>query len=522
MRQPASGAATPRSGDGGGAAVPLLLFLGGGALLRFAALDDLPPAHYRDVALTATDALRAAAGDPRLHTTYDEGLYSNLMALVFRAFGASDWSVRAPGALFGLLTCAGVLRLGRALGLERAGLWGAGLLAVSSWHVVLSRSGFRAVLLPCLLAFSLALLAESRRRGGAWRSLLGGALLGLGVHVYPAVRFAPLMFPAFLVVLWRRDPGGRPRLARAAAWYALAALLVAAPMIADYVRHPEHFTYPHRIVSIFSPGLEPGEGARRLPGNALWTLLMFHVRGDANPRHHFPGAPLLDPLAGGLLLAGLAVIRRTGRDPAAAGAPALLAGWLAAMLLPNLLSVEGVPHGLRSSGAIPAVFLLAGAGLAFIERRLAARVGARAVTAAAVAAILLAGVWTAERYFRRWGRDPAVVSAHDGALRAAARALRAAPPDATRFVVANGDGFPAYGHPVETQVFLFELRDDPPVVLGPKDAPRLVLDGRAAVVAFERRDDRALEILRRLNPGARVEEWRAPGVSSDHPVYRVD
>ena len=79
-------------------------------------------------------ALRAAAGHPRL----------------------------LPGALFGVLTCWAVYRLDKALGMERAGLYGAAFTAVSLWHLILSRSGFRVVLLPLLLALSAALLAAAR------------------------------------------------------------------------------------------------------------------------------------------------------------------------------------------------------------------------------------------------------------------------------------------------------------------------------------------------------------------------
>jgi 4-amino-4-deoxy-L-arabinose transferase-like glycosyltransferase len=514
-------------------ALLLALCLATGALLRFAALETLPPAHYRDVALTATDARRALAGSPRLHYTYDEGLYANIMALGFLAFGPSDWSVRAPGALFGLLTCWGVFLLGQSLRMPRAGLWGAGLLAVSSWHVILSRSGFRAVLLPCLLAFSLALLAAGLRHGGAGRLLAGGALFGLGWHVYPAVRFAPLILPAWLLFVWRRHPDRRTALRRGTAIFLLAAAVVAAPMAIDYLRHPEHFTFPHRVVSVFSPRLAEGQWPSILADNVVKTILMFHVRGDDNARHHLPGAPLLDPIAGLLLLAGAVVLirppggagrGREGEEPGGAGAeaPALLFGWVVAMLLPNLLSVEGVPHGLRASGAIPALFLVAGAGLAVAEAWIAARAGAPRAAGLALAVVLAIGAWTGWRCFAVWGRDPAVVEAHDGALRAAARVLRDAPPGVARFVLANGDGFPAYGHPVETQVYLFDLRDAPPEVLGPRDGERLLLAGRPALIAFERRDERALAVLRALNPGAPVVEVRRAGISPDHPVYRIN
>ena len=75
---------------------------------------------------------------------------------------------------------------------------------------------------------------------------------------------------------------------------------------------------------------------------------------------------------------------------------------------------------------------------------------------------------------------------------------------------------------MEAQVYLFEMRDRPPAVLGPKDTPRLVLNGRPALVAFVQRDDRIVDLIRRLNPGATVTEVRDGGVSPESPVYRVN
>ena len=515
--------------------LPLLLFLIVAALLRFHDLSGLPAAHYRDVATTANDALRSAAGHPRLHYTYDEGLYSNLMAVVFLLLGASDWTVRAQGALFGVLTCWGVYRLGRAFGRERAGLLGAGLLAVSFWHVLLSRSGFRAVLLPCLLVHAVALLAEGLRGRGSWRLLLGGALFGLGVHVYPAVRFAPFFLPAYMLAEVRQTGEGRRPALGKLALFAAAAVVVAAPMLLHYLNHPEHVNYPHRVLSVFSPSVKSEEVPSYLAHNLRATLLMFHVAGDENWRHNLGGAPMLDPLTGALFLLGLILVwrrpapgREGGGDARPAGGPgpmaALLAGWLAAMLFPNLLSVEGVPHGLRSCGILPAVALLGGIGLegalGFLAPRL--HLDDRGVRAATVAVVVLIGGWTAFRYFVVWGNDPRVAPAHDGAFRAAARVLRDAPDPVDRLLVANGSGYPVYGHPAETQAYLFEMRDRPPAVLGPKDASRLVLNGRPALVALIEKDDRVLDILRQLNPGAPIVEVQAAGLSPGSPVYRIN
>ena len=100
--------------------------------------------------------------------------------------------------------------------------------------------------------------------------------------------------------------------------------------------------------------------------------------------------------------------------------------------------------------------------------------------------------------------------------------LLGATPGTDLMLVANGSGLPAYGYPVEAQVYLFEMRDRPPTILGPHDAARLVLNGRPALVALIETDDRIVEILRRFNPGARIVEVQAEGVSPESPVYRVN
>ena len=66
------------------------------------------------------------------------------------------------------------------------------------------------------------------------------------------------------------------------------------------------------------------------------------------------------------------------------------------------------------------------------------------------------------------------------------------------------------------------MRGRPPTLLGPKDASRLVLGGRPALVALIKKDDRVLDILRQLNPAAPIVEVKAPGLSPESPVYRVN
>ena len=509
------------------------------AALRLVALSRLPPAHYRDVAITALDALRAASGHPRLHYVRDEGLYANLMGLLFLVAGASDVTVRLPGALFGILTCAAVVWLGRVLGAPRAGRYAGFFLAVSLWHVILSRSGFRAVLLPLLMTCSIGLLVAGLRRASLPSLAVSGVALGLCLHTYPSSRFIPFLLP-FAVFTGLPEGEGKQTLSEGLrrAWpgllvFLLAAALVAAPMLAHYLHHPDDFTDAKRIVTVFSPKLAPGTAPGLLLEGVLKTLGMFHVHGDNNLRHNLPGAPMLDPLTGILFLVGLAAAvlglrRQAAADVArtAAGLPrptlALLLAWVPIMLLPSALSVEGVPHGLRACAVLPAVMLLAGNGAVLAEETLRRRVGAPAVRSLCLGlAIVMAG-WTAWRHFAVWGQDPRLFAEHDGAYRAAARALLEAPPEAQRFLITNGTGFEIYGLPAEVHAYLFEMRANRPILLGAKDAGRLMLEGRTAYVALVRRDDHVLDLIRALNPGAPIQPVTAEGLSVESPVYRVN
>src|SRR3989344_1345169 len=82
------------------------------AVLRFAALDSIPPGIYPDEALNGVEGLRAA-------TTRDfkvfyptnngrEGLWINLIGIVVKTLGANQFSLRFLSAIVGVLTVLGL------------------------------------------------------------------------------------------------------------------------------------------------------------------------------------------------------------------------------------------------------------------------------------------------------------------------------------------------------------------------------------------------------------------------------
>src|SRR5262245_14702779 len=129
------------------------------ALLRLAWLGSLPAGLSHDEAVKGYDAWSV------LHTGRDQ--YGVRFPLVFRALGdqreallpylivaseaalgPTDVAVRLPTALAGIALVGALFLLGRAAFGPVTGLIAAALLAVSPWHVQVSRLAFRAGLLP--------------------------------------------------------------------------------------------------------------------------------------------------------------------------------------------------------------------------------------------------------------------------------------------------------------------------------------------------------------------------------------
>ena len=84
------------------------------------------------------------------------------------ALGNTLFALRLTAAFFGLLTVAATYWLGREmLADRRIALLAAALLAVSFWHVLFSRLGFRVISQPLLMALAVAALFRGLR-GGRW------------------------------------------------------------------------------------------------------------------------------------------------------------------------------------------------------------------------------------------------------------------------------------------------------------------------------------------------------------------
>ena len=403
----------------------MLLCLLVAAALRLPDLATAPPGlHYDEAANGILASEIGWKGErPIFITSYTgkEVLFFYLAGGLMRLLGVSIFSLRLTAAFIGLLTIAATYWLGREWLLDRRiALIAAALMAVSFWHLLFSRLGFRAITQPLLQALTLAALFRGLRRQ-QWQWLaIGGIFLGLTAYTYLAARIFPalLLLACLPLLLQSRQRWGQLAL------FSFLGLLILAPLGLYFFNHPDAFWV--RIGQV-----APGSEGLSLAESTLKSLGMFFIGGDPYWRFNLPGRPLFNWFWGGLLLIGWIIsISRLRRVPTDWQKATLLLLILAPpiMLLPTALATnEIVPSNLRTIGLIPFIFYLPAIGLMTFLTTLEGQLPENWSLTTAVfligAVVMAGGIYTSFLYTNQWSTEPELFFESDGDLTAVARFL---------------------------------------------------------------------------------------------------
>ncbi len=420
--------------------LPLLLVVLAGAFLRLIHIGDLPPGLYRDEAFYGLDALSVTRGELALYFAANngrEGMFMYLLAPAIALLGRTPEALRIVSALIGVATLIAIYAAGRSLFSHRIGVLGAAILAVTFWHLAISRVAFRAILLPfwlCVFSALFFALLRDPRAGRPWLALLAGAAFGLTFYTYTSGQLIAVLLISF-VALVALVPSMRNclRLPRVT-WLGLlaGAVLTLAPLALWLLRHPDLYFARAGQVSILNPQINQGDLVGTLFDNLLKAAGMVAYQGDRIWRHNLSLRPVYaDWLAAAFFIGvgvclwravrgelatrtkPVATLALSGAGPHAASFVLL---WLIVFLAPTIVA-EDTPHYLRAIGALPAICLLAAVGLeavlAWLSRRGVLNVypGSlqRAVSPPALVAtlaLILSGVNTANDYFSVYARHP--------------------------------------------------------------------------------------------------------------------
>ena len=344
-------------------------------VVRIYNIDSVPSGIYPDEANNGTNAFDAmqAGHYPWFYPDNNgrEGLFLNIIALLFKFFGVSVITLKLPAIMMGTLTVIGVYFLARELFISkpRLALIASYLTAVSFWAINFSRISFRANMMLPVLTFAFYFFFRGIRTKKILDFIISGAIFGLGFHTYIAFRIAPALAIVLFILLTIQ--GGRTFLRNY--WtkiltFILCAGVVASPIFYTFHQHPEYLTSRSGDISVFAPS--QNTLIETLLHTVSTSLLKYNVHGDQNWRHGLPSLPTLEPLVGimffcGILLSAWLFIyffyrriihKTTNRKLVTHG---FLIAWFFAFLAPEFMTTEGLPHSLRSLGTLPVAYIFA-------------------------------------------------------------------------------------------------------------------------------------------------------------------
>lgn len=344
-----------------------------GAFFRFYKLDAIPAEMGPDLPLKYLNVQNILDGNYMVFFPSHPGresLFFYWAAIFARLFGNSHLTIKFAAALAGTLTIPVLYGVVKRLFNAEAGLYAALLLAISHWHIILSRIGFRSIVVPLFVFVLIYLVLRAIERRRDFDFALVGLWVGLGLYTYSSWLLAPFAFGLALVLFWlARRTLPLESVVRFALVAGIAGFLVWVPLARYGYENPEMYfkRVATRITSQEQP--LPADVAGVFLDNLKRTFAMLNYRGDSVFVQNVPFLRELGFFTGVLFILGLAYILLHWRR----GYNAILLAFFAVMLLPSALSIafpQEVPDEVRSSGGIGMAILIAALPLPLIRKRL--------------------------------------------------------------------------------------------------------------------------------------------------------
>jgi 4-amino-4-deoxy-L-arabinose transferase-like glycosyltransferase len=362
------------------------------AFFRYWQIGHLPGGLFPDEAAYGMDGRSVTRGD--LQPFYErgngrEGLFMYFLALAISLFGYHPWANHLVTATFGVGTVILTYLLTKKLFDQKTAYLASFLMAVSSYAVDMTRTAFRANTLPffgaLVILFVVKMFTDPDSRSRLRSTIFAGLFFGLGFYTYISYRMmAPLLAMFFVILVFAHRSNLKYLWTeyRKRFFIFVAMFLLAFAWIGYYffISHPGSFVGRAGQVSVFSPDLNHGDLAGTVIDVVKKTALSYFTAGDLNYRHNVSGYPFLAPFVSPFFL--LALIAFTWqillllkqawkRDVQQTTVlRALLASWFWMMLVPEITTAEGIPHGLRLIGTIPVIFIISAAGIMWLWNKI--------------------------------------------------------------------------------------------------------------------------------------------------------
>ncbi|MGC9031250.1 MAG: ArnT family glycosyltransferase [Minisyncoccia bacterium] len=348
--------------------------------LRLWKLNLIPPGFYYDIAVNGNNALESLeTHNFKVFYTDNngrEGMMMWLIAFSFLLFGKSILSIKIIAAIIGVFTIIIFYFLSNEISIylkddlkENSEIFpyiATLSLATSFWHINFSRIGFRSILLPLFLCLPFYFLLKGIREKKYFFFAISGFSLGLGLYTYPSFRMVifVLLISVIFYFLFLKKEKELKFFFKSVLIFSFFAIISSLPFFFYMLNHITDTTQRLSQVSVFSTK----NPIKNLTLCFIKTLGMFLISGDLNWRHNISGRPNILPFLGIFLYIGIIIMIYKIKNYFKEKNNKLLIyvfllSWFFFLLAPGFLTIEGVPHALRTIGVLPVVYLISTIGL---------------------------------------------------------------------------------------------------------------------------------------------------------------
>ncbi|OGE80286.1 MAG: hypothetical protein A2660_01120 [Candidatus Doudnabacteria bacterium RIFCSPHIGHO2_01_FULL_45_18] len=365
----------------------LLLIIGLAIFMRYWQITALPGGLFPDEAANGLDINRMFQGE--IQPFYERGngreaLFFYFLAAAVALFGRGPWQHHIISGGFGVVAVLVTYFLAKRMFGKRVALLATFFMAVGSYAVTISRTAFRANTVPLFATLTLLFLVKffqtEDKKTKYWSAAWSGLFFSLGFYTYTSFRMMVPLLIGFGFLLFFGNRAKARGLFQTYTKYKIvfaAAFLLGFSWLGIYfIQHPGSIVGRAGQVSVFNPELNKGDVIGTTIEVSKATILSFFTDGDLNWRHNVSGHPLLSPFlspffAGALILFTVSLfilLKQVWHQNIKSQTvfQALIACWFWLMLVPEVTTAEGIPHGLRLIGVMPAIFILTAFGVNWV------------------------------------------------------------------------------------------------------------------------------------------------------------
>lgn len=347
--------------------------------LRAYKIDKIPPALNWDeisIAYNAYSVLETGKDEwgvflPVHFKAYGEyklpvQVYASIPGIAL--FGLNEFGVRILPIIYGTLTVLFVFFLARALFLSNfVGLGAAFLLAISPWHIQLTRASFESSFAAFWIVLGLWFLLKGFKKN-VW-FVLSMITFALAIYTYNSARvFVPLFLLTILLIFKDKFL----KIPRGVLVSGIVLIILLLPLVPYYLGGEGNSRY--KLVSVTDdPGLIPrineNRGKENLPQplprliHNKVTYISFYtiqnylahfnpdflfISGAPHKQHHVQGVGELYLFQAPFLLLGLYSLFKSKNQ-----FKWLLTSWVLLAIVPVSVTNDSIPHALRTAIAIP-------------------------------------------------------------------------------------------------------------------------------------------------------------------------